>query len=87
MYTEARADLYDMLDIWEGWWRDILVVRASAPELAHNVDQLPALKSVAGRTTPARAAAAIALIQQTRRQLFENVNPRLALEALTLQLP
>jgi DNA polymerase-3 subunit delta' len=87
MFTDARADLYDLLDVWEGWWRDVLIVRASASELAVNVDQLPTLASVAGRVSARRASGAIELIQATRRQLFENVNPRLALEALTLGLP
>jgi DNA polymerase-3 subunit delta' len=87
MFTDARADLYDLLDVWEGWWRDVLIVRASASELAVNVDQLPALASVAGRVSASRASGAIELIQAARRQLFENVNPRLALEALTLGLP
>lgn len=87
LFTDARTDLYAMLDLWEGWWRDVLVVKASASELAANADQLPTLSSVANRTTAGRAAEAVKLIQATRQQLLENVNPRLALESLTLNLP
>jgi DNA polymerase-3 subunit delta' len=87
MFTDARADLYSMLDTWEAWWRDVLVVKAAAPELACNVDQMQTLSSVANRVPANRASAAVLLVQQTRQQLLENVNPRLALEALTLGLP
>jgi DNA polymerase-3 subunit delta' len=87
MFTDARPELYETLETWEGWWRDVLLVASSAPELAANVDQMSALRSVAGKNSVARAAGAVGLIQDTRKQLLENVNPRLALEALTLGLP
>jgi DNA polymerase-3 subunit delta' len=87
MFTDARQDLYAMLDTWESWWRDVLVVKAAAPELASNVDQMQTLASIASRVPVKRASAAVSLVQQTRQQLLENVNPRLALEALALGLP
>ena len=87
MFTDARPDLYRLLDTWEGWWRDLLVTSAQAGDLSQNVDQDAALRSRAVRLDPQRSLAAISLIQRTRQQLQENVNPRLALEALTLGLP
>ena len=87
MFTDARSDLYRLLDTWEGWWRDLLVTTAGARDLAQNVDQGAALDSQANRLDPVSALEAVSLVQRTRRQLQENVNPRLALEALTLGLP
>jgi DNA polymerase-3 subunit delta' len=87
LFTDARQELYEMLDTWEGWWRDVLLVSASVPELIGNVDHVPTLASVARKNSPTRAARAVTLIQATRQQLLENVNPRLALEALALGLP
>lgn len=86
-FTDARPDLYTALDIWEGWWRDLLMVASGTPELVMNMDQLSTLNSLARRVTPENAHSVIASIQRTRQQLFENVNPRLALESLTLSLP
>ncbi|HVG00048.1 MAG TPA: DNA polymerase III subunit delta' C-terminal domain-containing protein, partial [Chloroflexia bacterium] len=86
-YTDSRSELFEMLDEWETWWRDVMVVRVGAEDLAVSVDQLPSLNSIARRTPIAKAADAVRLIQQTRKQLLENVNPRLALEAMTLGLP
>jgi DNA polymerase-3 subunit delta' len=87
MFTEQRPALYDLLQDWEGWWRDVIAVRVSAPELVVNVDQLSTLESVARKHSPQRALAAIKLIQDTRQQLLENVNPRIALEGLALGMP
>ena len=87
MFTDARHDLYKLLDTWEGWWRDLLVTSAGAKNLAQNFDQIATLDSQSARVDPMRALDAVSLIQLTRKQLQENVNPRLALEALTLGLP
>jgi DNA polymerase-3 subunit delta' len=87
LFTDARPELYELLDTWEGWWRDVLLVSASAPELVANVDHVSTLRSLARKNSPTRASSAVTLIQATRQQLLENVNPRLALEALALGLP
>jgi DNA polymerase-3 subunit delta' len=84
MFTESRPVLYEMLQDWEGWWRDVIAVRAPAPELVVNIDQMQALQSAARKHSAKSALAAIQLIQNTRQQLLENVNPRVALEALAL---
>ncbi|MFL5735657.1 MAG: DNA polymerase III subunit delta' [Chloroflexia bacterium] len=86
-FTDARPELYTTLDTWEGWWRDVLTVQAGAPELALNADQLTTLASIARRLRPRQAYDALELVQRTRLQLQENVNPRLALEALVLGMP
>jgi DNA polymerase III subunit delta' len=87
MFTDARAELYDLLDTWELWHRDLLVTLAGVGDLSVNIDQRQALSSQAGKLEPAAALKAADLISTTRQQLAENVNPRLALEALTLGLP
>nr|AIA13456.1 DNA polymerase III, delta subunit [uncultured bacterium] len=86
MFTDSRPELYELLQHWEGWWRDVIAVQ-SAPELVANVDQLQVLQSSARKYTPRSAMCAITLVQDTRRQLMENVNPRLALESLVLGIP
>lgn len=86
-FTDARQSLYTMLETWESWWRDVMVVGATASELVSNVDQLKALASSASHRTPAQSASAIDLIARTRQELMENVNPRLALESLALGMP
>jgi DNA polymerase-3 subunit delta' len=86
-FTDNRAAVYETLDVWEGWWRDVLVAGTGAEELVINLDQLPSLISLGRRVAVDSAYQTVLLVQQTRQQLMENVNPRLALEALTLGLP
>lgn len=87
MFTEDRRGFYDLLDHWESWWRDVVAVSSSQPSVAINVDQAPALRAAAERISTYAALNAVKLVEQTRLQLMENVNPRLALESLTLGLP
>lgn len=86
MFTDARPELYELLGHWEGWWRDVIAIQ-SAPELVANIDQLSVLQSSARKYTTRSALNAIKLVQDTRQQLMENVNPRLALESLVLGIP
>ena len=86
LFTDARPEVYELLQHWEGWWRDVIAAQ-SAPELVANVDQLSALQSSARKYNRRSALDAISLVQDTRKQLMENVNPRLALEALVLDMP
>ncbi len=86
LFTDARSEVYELLQHWETWWRDVIATQ-SAPELVTNVDQLDVLKSLARKYSTRSALDAIALVQDTRRQLLENVNPRLALELLVLGMP
>ncbi len=87
MFTEARPELYEMLDTWEGWWRDVMVVASSSPELVVNIDHLSTLRSLARKNNASHAVSAVRLIHDTKQQLMENVNPRLAFESLALGLP
>ena len=46
MFTDSRPELYELLQHWEGWWRDVIAVQ-TAPELVANVDQIQILQSSA----------------------------------------
>jgi DNA polymerase-3 subunit delta' len=80
--TEARAHL----DTWLGWWRDALLVQQGCADLVANVDRLQALHCAAAGAG-IDCWRAVRRIEETRAQLDANANPRLALEALLLDLP
>ncbi len=79
---EAKAHL----DTWLGWWRDALLVQQGCADLIANVDRLAALQHAAARAG-AGCWRAVRRIEEARAQLDANANPRLALEALLLNLP
>lgn len=83
-----QADaLPEVLDLWLGWWRDLLLVKGGCPEAVTNIDQQAVLQETAGRYTFEQVQGFIKAIRDTGEQLEHHVNPRLALEVLMLSLP
>lgn len=75
------------LDCWLGWWRDLLLVKSGCGELASNIDCAEELARLAERWTFEQIHAFIGSIHTTRQYLSQNVNLRLALEVMLLDLP
>ncbi len=90
-YAEAlakdREALQETLDLWLGWWRDVMLVAAGAETAPVNSDQLPILRNVAEAVGLNTASQSVAAIQRTISLLPRNINARLALEVLMLDLP
>jgi DNA polymerase-3 subunit delta' len=87
LFPRERESVFAVLDLWQEWWRDLLLAAAGRPELAINLDRLDKL-SQEGRQYRLRAVARfLKALTRARRQLQENVNPLLALEVLMLGLP
>ncbi|HOG48679.1 MAG TPA: DNA polymerase III subunit delta' [Anaerolineae bacterium] len=75
-----------LLDLWLGWWRDLLLWRAGCSELVCNADQAAALERTAGGHTVPELLAGLQALADARRRLECNANPRLTLEVLFLTL-
>ena len=82
-----RARVFDVLALWAGWWRDVLLVRAGTVRLVQNADRLELLRRAAGAYDQQQIVIFLAALDTARQQLEQNINPRLALESLVLQLP
>ena len=83
----GREARHGDLSLWLGWWRDVLLVKAGLPELAHHRSGMKALKAAAAALTLAEVTRAVNAVQDAIGYLQRNVNPRLALEDLMLALP
>jgi DNA polymerase-3 subunit delta' len=86
-YTQNRAAVKERLDLWLGWWRDLLLVKAGCPDYVDSIDQLSMLNSLAGRYTMEQIRDCLGSIRAAERQLRQNANPRLVLEVLMLDMP
>ena len=75
------------LDVWMDFWRDVMLVKEGAPEFVAHRSGLGSLESVAGTLSTAQVARAIHALRRATEHLERNVNPRLALESLMLELP
>ncbi|MDP6454540.1 MAG: DNA polymerase III subunit delta' [SAR202 cluster bacterium] len=86
-FTQGRAEVLEELDLWLGWWRDVMVISEGKPELVWNVSRSAALKSTAEALRTSQAAATVKAVQRAIDLLQRNVNPRLVIEELMLELP
>lgn len=77
----------EALELWLEWWRDLLLIRGGCPEMISSVDLSSTLKEQARRHDLREMVGFMASIKRTMYQLEANVNPRLALEVLMLDLP
>lgn len=79
--------LPDLLETWLGWWRDVLWLQYGDDSRITNVDRYDALREHAHRFTREQAQRTLQALRATARYLAQNVNARLALEVLLLNLP
>lgn len=87
LYKGGEKDsVFELLDLWQTWWRDVLLVAAGAPEGVINVDRREELRAFARLPLPA-IHRVIATINQAGIHIRENVSPQLALEHVVLHLP
>lgn len=75
------------LDLWIGWWRDVLLVASEAETAVTNVDRRKELKTYARRFGVEASAAAVKALRTAADKLGRNANTRLTLEVLMLDLP
>jgi len=77
----------EVLALWLGWWRDIMLIASGSRVTIMNVDQQEILMRQASQLSLQQAQRMVAQVRSTLRNLDQNVNLRLALEVLLLSLP
>ena len=75
------------LEMWQDWWRDILLIAAGREDRAAHHDRIDRLRALANGCDVAAAARGLRGITDARQQLEENASPVLALEVMMLALP
>lgn len=76
-----------VLDLWLGWWHDVLLLVSGSRVAISNLDREAALRQLAGQVTLRQAQRMVAQLRSIIKNLDQNVNLRLALEVLLLSLP
>jgi DNA polymerase-3 subunit delta' len=77
----------ETLDLWLGWWRDVLLLAAKAEAPLINVDRQSVLRDHAHRFGVDRSTAMVEALRSAADHLKRNANPRLTIEVLMLDLP
>jgi len=84
----GKADLMAMLDLWQSYWRDaLLLAHHSVLAAPINRDRRHGLDQVARGAGTEGIYRALTAVRRTAKYLEANVNTRLALEVLLLDIP
>jgi DNA polymerase-3 subunit delta' len=85
-FGKKRDTVYATLESWIDWWRDILLVKTGCHSDIVNIDHLAAFTEMAGGLTLFQIKDTINKILEALQQLKINVNSRLVMEALMLNM-
>jgi DNA polymerase-3 subunit delta' len=86
-FSQNRSAVYDVLERWLDYWRDLMLVKLGCYDMITNIDRKDELIEIAGSYRLAQIKAFIESIKSAAVQLRQNVNTRLALEVLMLDIP
>ncbi|MBI2852198.1 MAG: DNA polymerase III subunit delta' [Chloroflexi bacterium] len=85
--NQNRQTVWDRLELWLDWWRDLLLVKSSSEAMVTNIDRLDLLAGLAKNYSLTQISDVIKSIQSARGQIRQNANLQLVLEVLMLNLP
>jgi len=86
-FSQNREAVYDILNTWLDWWRDLLLIKTGCKDAIINIDFEATLAEQARDLSLAEIREVIERLQATGEQLKQNVSPQLALGALMLNIP
>jgi DNA polymerase-3 subunit delta' len=85
--TREKSVLIEILHVWLSLWRDVLLQACGASVPLVNLDKANEIKTLASRYPIAVSHQVIASLTHTIDLFDQNINPRLAIENLMLDLP
>lgn len=87
LFGRDRGAAREMLDLWMGWWRDLLLVKGAGANLITNIDQEAVLGHQAEDYSLTQIVGFIQSLDAAAWQLDQNANPRLVFEVLMMNIP
>ncbi|MBI1276623.1 MAG: DNA polymerase III subunit delta' [Anaerolineaceae bacterium] len=85
--SKDKLALYPLLELWQSYWRDVLLLCQGVGDSPANIDRQAALQQIASQTTPDEALTAIQATRNLLSNLSTNLNLRLAIEVMFLDYP
>jgi DNA polymerase-3 subunit delta' len=86
-FSQNRASVYGMIDLWLDYWRDLMLVKLGCHDIISNIDRSAGLVEMARSYRLAQIKGFIESLRAAAEQLRQNANPRLVLEVLMLDIP
>lgn len=85
--SQNRRAGTEIIEIWLDWWRDLMLIKGGCREAIINVDYERTLEEQARGLSLSEIEGFLANLCLLQEEISKNVNPRLALEWLMLNLP
>lgn len=85
--SKDKLGLYPLLELWQTYWRDLLLITQGTPLTPANKDRYESLERLSATLAPEEALAALQATRSLLNNLTLNLNLRLALEVLFLDYP
>jgi len=86
-FSQNRRSVAEVMGIWLGWWRDLMLIKGDCKEAIANIDYEMALEKQAKSLSLNEIKEFLANLHLVQEEISKNVNPRLAVESLMLNLP
>jgi DNA polymerase-3 subunit delta' len=86
-FAQRIASDSETLELFLLWWRDLVLASNGCLDLTVNVDMRDQLKAQAARISTIQAEEMVRSVLKTLEALEQNVNARMALEVLMLDVP
>jgi DNA polymerase-3 subunit delta' len=82
-----KGDLENALQVWSSFWRDIFLKTSGSSSPLTNIDWQKEIETLAGSVNLSKAVEMVKSFENTSNMLTRNINARLAIEVLMLDLP
>jgi DNA polymerase-3 subunit delta' len=79
--------LFPMLDLWETWWRDVLLAQSGCLDACSHIDQRDEIMRQAEAIAAAQVRSFLHTLPRVSGYLHHTVQTRMALDVLLLRLP
>ena len=86
-FSKERGEVEEFLELWLGWWHDLLLIQGGNEGLITNIDHQPTLIQQAKALSMKHVTDFIHRRQEVTRQLEQNASPRLVFDMLMLSMP
>lgn len=86
-FERERRSGWKVIELWLMWWRDLILVKTGLGDAVINIDYRSTLEEWTRQFSLTQITDFVISLQETLEQIYHNVNPRLALEAMMLDMP
>jgi DNA polymerase-3 subunit delta' len=86
-FSQNRKAGAETIEVWLDWWRDLMLTKGGCQDAIINVDYRTVLEEQASGLSLSEVKESLTNLGLLQEAISKNVNPRLALEWLMLNLP